>query len=127
MGVAGILGSHSLATLMLARSGTPDQRQRWLPDLATGKRRSGIALTEPQAGSDLQGIATVAKRDGDHYVVNGAKTWITNARHPDPLPVLRKTETDAQPRHRGMPVVRIEQGTPGFPGGKGLHQPGYKG
>src|SRR5207245_11749478 len=70
MGIAGILGSHSLATLMLARFGTPAQRSRWLPDLATGKRRSGIALTEPQAGSDLQGIATVAKRDGDHYIVN---------------------------------------------------------
>jgi alkylation response protein AidB-like acyl-CoA dehydrogenase len=83
MGVAGILGSHSLATLMLTRSGTPEQRQRWLPDLATGKRRSGIALTEPQAGSDLQGITTVARRVGDHYVVNGAKTWITNARHAD--------------------------------------------
>ena len=79
MGVAGILGSHSLATLMLARYGTPEQRARWLPDLATGVRRSGIALTEPQAGSDLQGIATVARRSGDHYVVNGAKTWITNA------------------------------------------------
>src|SRR4029077_3917328 len=70
MGVAGILGSHSLATLMLARYGTPEPRSRWLPPLATGKRRSGIALTEPQAGSDLQGIATVAKRAGDHYVVN---------------------------------------------------------
>src|SRR5439155_1078908 len=81
MGVAGILGSHSLATLILARYGTPKQRARWLPDLATGERRSGIALTEPQAGSDLQGIATVARRADDHYVVNGAKTWITNARH----------------------------------------------
>ena len=74
MGVAGILGSHSLATLMLARFGTAEQRARWLPDLASGEKRSGIALTEPQAGSDLQGIATVARRVGDHYVVNGAKT-----------------------------------------------------
>ncbi len=127
MGVAGILGSHSLATLMLARFGTPDQRNRWLPDLATGKRRSGIALTEPQAGSDLQGIATVAKRAGDHYVVNGAKTWITNARHADPLPVLVKTDPNAQPRHRGMTVLMIEQGTPGFTIGKDLDKLGYKG
>src|SRR5207245_7851250 len=65
MGIAGILGSHSLATLMLARFGTEEQRARWLPDLASGKKRSGIALTEPQAGSDLQGIATVARRVGD--------------------------------------------------------------
>src|SRR5437762_5138593 len=127
MGVAGILGSHSLATLMLARFGTPDQRARWLPDLATGKRRSGIALTEPQAGSDLQGIATVARRADDHYVVNGAKTWITNARHADPLPVLVKTDPKAEPRHRGMSVLMIEKGTPGFTVGKDLDKLGYKG
>src|SRR5579864_2891840 len=64
MGVAGILGSHSLATLLLAKFGTAEQQARWLPDLATGARRSGIALTEPQAGSDLQGITTVARREG---------------------------------------------------------------
>ena len=127
MGVAGILGSHSLATLMLARYGTPAQQARWLPELATGKRRSGIALTEPQAGSDLQGIVTVARRDGDHYVVNGAKTWITNARHADPLPVLVKTDPGAEPRHRGMSVLMIEQGTPGFTVGKDLDKLGYKG
>jgi alkylation response protein AidB-like acyl-CoA dehydrogenase len=127
MGVAGILGSHSLATLMLARYGTPAQQARWLPELATGKRRSGIALTEPQAGSDLQGIVTVARRDGDHYVVNGAKTWITNARHADPLPVLVKTDPGAEPRHRGMSVLMIEQGTPGFAVGKDLDKLGYKG
>ena len=127
MGVAGILGSHSLATLMLARYGTPAQKARWLPELATGKRRSGIALTEPQAGSDLQGIGTVARRDGDHYVVNGAKTWITNARHADPLPVLVKTDPGAEPRHRGMSVLMIEQGTPGFTVGKDLDKLGYKG
>src|SRR5438094_9082592 len=127
MGIAGILGSHSLATLMLAKFGTPEQRARWLPELATGKRRSGIALTEPQAGSDLQGIATVARRDGDHYVVNGSKTWITNARHADPLPVLVKTDPTAQPRHRGMTILMIEQGTPGFTVGKDLEKLGYKG
>src|SRR2546421_6431619 len=88
MGVAGILGSHSLATLMLARYGTPKQRARLLPDLATGERRSGITLTEPQAGSDLQGIASVARRADDHYVVNAAKTSITNATHADPLALL---------------------------------------
>jgi alkylation response protein AidB-like acyl-CoA dehydrogenase len=127
MGVAGILGTHSLATLMLARFGTSAQQARWLPDLATGARRSGIALTEPQAGSDLQGIATVARRVGDHYVVNGTKTWITNARHADPLPVLVKTDPDAQPRHSGMSVLMVEQGTPGFSFGKDLDKLGYRG
>jgi alkylation response protein AidB-like acyl-CoA dehydrogenase len=127
MGVAGILGSHSLSTWMLARFGTSDQRSRWLPALATGERRSGIALTEPGAGSDLQGISTVARRDGDHYVVDGAKTWITNARHADPLPVLVKTDPHAQPRHRGMSILMIEAQTPGFSVGKDLDKLGYKG
>jgi alkylation response protein AidB-like acyl-CoA dehydrogenase len=127
MGVAGILGTHSLATWMLAQHGTERQRRRWLPDLANGNRRSGIALTEPGAGSDLQGICTVARRVDDHYVVNGAKTWITNARHADPLPVLVKTDPDAQPRHKGMSVLMIEQGTPGFSVGKDLGKLGYKG
>jgi alkylation response protein AidB-like acyl-CoA dehydrogenase len=127
MGVSGVLGSHSLATWMLAKHGTDEQRRRWLPDLATGKRRSGIALTEPGAGSDLQGISSVARRDGDYYVVNGSKTWITNARHADPLPVLVKTDPAAQPRHKGMTVLMIEQGTPGFTVGKDLGKLGYKG
>jgi alkylation response protein AidB-like acyl-CoA dehydrogenase len=127
MGVSGVLGSHSLATWMLAKYGTDEQRRRWLPELATGQRRSGIALTEPGAGSDLQGISTVARRDGDYYVVNGAKTWITNARHANSLPVLVKTDPDAQPRHKGMSVLMIEQGTPGFTVGKDLDKLGYKG
>ena len=127
MGVAGILGTHSLATWMLARYGTPSQKQRFLPDLATGKRRTGIALTEPGAGSDLQGIASTAQRHGDHYVVNGTKTWITNARHADPLPVLVKTDPQAQPRHRGMTLLLIERDTPGFTVGKDLGKLGYKG
>lgn len=127
MGVAGVLGSHSLSTLLLRRFGTPEQQQRWLPDLATGKRHSGIALTEPQAGSDLQGITTVARRDGDGYVVRGTKTWITNARFADPLPVLVKTDPDAEPRHRGMSVVMIEQGSPGFTVGRDIGKLGYRG
>jgi len=127
MGVAGVLGSHSLATWMLATHGTDSQRRRWLPDLATGKRRSGLALTEPGAGSDLQGISTNAYRDGDHYVVNGAKTWITNARFADPLPVLVKTDKEAQPPHKGMTVLMIEQDTPGFSVGNDLGKLGYKG
>jgi alkylation response protein AidB-like acyl-CoA dehydrogenase len=75
MGIAGILGSHSLATWMLAKHGTEEQRRKWLPDLGSGKKRSGIALTEPGAGSDLQGISTVAVSHGSHYVVNGSKTF----------------------------------------------------
>src|SRR5499427_8576138 len=127
MGVAGVLGSHSIATWMIARYGTDAQRRKYLPDLATGKRRTGIALTEPGAGSDLQGIATSTRRDGDHYVVNGTKTWITNARHADPLPVLVKTNPDAAPRHSGMNILLIERSTPGFSIGKDLGKLGYRG
>lgn len=127
MGVAGVLGTHSLATWMLARYGTREQKQRHLPDLATGKRRTAIALTEPGAGSDLQGIATTARRDGDHYVVSGTKTWITNARHADPLPVLVKTDPQAEPRHKGMTILLIDRDTAGFTVGKDLGKLGYKG
>ena len=84
-------------------------------------------MTEPGAGSDLQGIASTAQRHGDHYVVNGTKTWITNARHADPLPVLVKTDPQAQPRHRGMTILLIERDTPGFTVGKDLGKLGYKG
>jgi alkylation response protein AidB-like acyl-CoA dehydrogenase len=127
MGVAGILGSHSLSCWMIARFGTDEQKAAYLPALATGSRRTGIGLTEPGAGSDLQGISTTARRDGDSYVVSGAKTWITNARHADPLPVLVKTDPAAQPAHAGMSVLLIEAGTPGFAVVRDLPKLGYRG
>ncbi|MFE9104539.1 acyl-CoA dehydrogenase family protein [Actinomadura geliboluensis] len=124
MGIAGILGSHSLSCWMIARHGTPEQKERFLPDLAAGRRRTGIGLTEPGAGTDLQGIATTARRDGDHYVVDGRKTWITNARHASPLPVLVKTDPAASPAHRGMSVLLVEDG---FEVLRDLPKLGYKG
>lgn len=127
MGVAGVLGTHSLASWMIARHGTPDQRAHYLPKLATGEWRSGIALTEPDAGTDLQGIRTTARRDGDAYVVDGAKTWITNARHAHVLPVLVKTDPDASPAHRGMSVLLVDTDTPGFEVVRDLPKLGYKG
>ncbi|GGN71668.1 isovaleryl-CoA dehydrogenase [Actinoplanes lobatus] len=127
MGIAGILGSHSLSCWLIARHGTDDQKSRYLPDLASGVRRTGIALTEPDAGTDLQGIATTAVRDGDHYVLNGRKTWITNARYADPLPVLCKTDPAAAPAHKGMSVILVEAGTPGFTVERDLPKLGYKG
>ncbi|MGH3492436.1 MAG: acyl-CoA dehydrogenase family protein [Sciscionella sp.] len=127
MGIAGILGSHSLACWMIAHHGTEDQKRRYLPELATGRRRSGIGLTEPGAGTDLQGITTRAVRDGDEYVINGTKTWITNARYADPLPVLVKTDPTTSPAHKGMSVLLVEQGTPGFTVSRDLPKLGYKG
>ncbi|NKQ56872.1 acyl-CoA dehydrogenase [Amycolatopsis sp. K13G38] len=127
MGIAGILGSHSLSCWMLARHGTEEQKRKYLPELATGARRTGIALTEPDAGTDLQGIRTTAERDGDSYVINGSKMWITNARYADPLPVLVKTDRTVSPAHKGMSVLLVEAGTPGFEVTKDIPKLGYKG
>ncbi len=127
MGVAGILGSHSLSCWMIARYGTEEQKRAHLPALASGERRTGIALTEPGAGSDLQGIRTTARRDGDSYVISGQKTWITNARHADPLPVLVKTDAAASPAHAGMSVLLVPAGTPGFEVVRDLPKLGYHG
>jgi alkylation response protein AidB-like acyl-CoA dehydrogenase len=127
MGIAGIIGSHSLSCWMIARYGTEKQKTTYLPELSSGARRTGIALTEPGAGSDLQGIETTARRDGDFYVINGRKTWITNARHADPLPVLVKTNPSAQPAHAGMAVFLVDAGTPGFEVVRDLPKLGYRG
>ncbi|MGE0726802.1 MAG: acyl-CoA dehydrogenase family protein [Acidimicrobiia bacterium] len=127
MGIAGILGSHSLACKMIGRWGTEEQKRKYLPELASGVRRTCIALTEPDAGSDLQSITTRAERDGDEYVLNGTKTWITNARFADPMPVLCKTDPHLEPRHRGMSVLLVEAGTPGFTVLRDLGKIGYKG
>ncbi|MEV6929505.1 acyl-CoA dehydrogenase family protein [Dactylosporangium sp. NPDC051485] len=127
MGIAGILGSHSVGCRLVSMFGTDEQKHRYLPALATGERRTGLGLTEPDAGSDLQGISTRARKDGDHYIVTGRKSWITNARHADPLPVLVKTDPEANPRHRGMSVLLIDRDTPGFEVVRDLGKLGYKG
>ena len=127
MGVSGVIGSHSLACWMIDRHGTEAQKRRFLPELASGKRQTGIGLTEAGAGSDLQGITTRAWRDGDHYVVRGTKMWITNARHANPLPVLVKTDSDADPPHRGMSLLLVESDAPGYTVSRDLGKLGYKG
>ncbi|WP_459546071.1 acyl-CoA dehydrogenase family protein [Nocardia sp. X0981] len=127
MGIAGILGSHNLACWMIARHGTPEQKQQWLPRLATGEYRTGIGLTEPGAGTDLQGIATTATKSGDDYIIRGTKTWITNARHANVLPVLVKTDPSAKPAHKGMSLLLVDTTTPGFTVSRDLGKLGYKG
>jgi alkylation response protein AidB-like acyl-CoA dehydrogenase len=127
MGLAGILGSHSLACWMINRHGTDEQKQRLLPDLATGQRRTCIALTEPGAGSDLQGITTRAWKDKNDYVIRGTKFWITNARYANPIPVLVKTDPDAKPAHRGMSILLVDADTPGLTISRDIGKLGYKG
>lgn len=127
MGVAGILGSHNLSCWMIGKHGTEEQKKTLLPKLASGEWRTGVGLTEPGAGTDLQGIKTTAKRDGDHYVVNGAKTWITNARHANVLPVLVKTDTTTTPAHKGMSLLLVDTTTDGFEVQRDMGKLGYKG
>ncbi|MDV6263751.1 acyl-CoA dehydrogenase family protein [Rhodococcoides yunnanense] len=127
MGVAGILGSHNLSCWMIGKHGTEEQKKTLLPKLASGEWRTGVGLTEPGAGTDLQGIKTTAKRDGDYYVVNGAKTWITNARHANVLPVLVKTDSTTTPAHRGMSLLLIDTTTDGFEVQRDMGKLGYKG
>lgn len=127
MGIAGVLGSHTMASKMITEHGTDEQKSTYLSSLASGERRTGLALTEPDAGTDLQGIKTTAKKVGDKYVINGAKMWITNARHADPLPVLVKTDSTTTPAHKGMSILLVEAGTPGFEVTKDIQKLGYKG
>jgi len=126
MGLAGILGSHLVLCDVLVRYGTEDQKQRWLPGLAKGEPRGGICLSEPNAGTDLQAIATTARRQGDSYVVNGSKMWVTNGRHAKIFLVLVKTDTSLQPAHRGISAFVIEKGAPGLTVGRDIAKMGYK-
>lgn len=116
MAPSGIFNSHLIMAAAIERSGSEEQKQAWLPRLAVGELRGGIALTEPNAGTDLQAIRTRAVRDGDEYIINGAKTWITNSLHGNCLLLLTKTDPDAQPRHQGMSMFLIntkdEEGRP---------------
>jgi alkylation response protein AidB-like acyl-CoA dehydrogenase len=126
MSLAGAVGGHSVVAKLLLMFGTEEQRQRFLPKMATGEIRATMALTEPGGGSDLQALRTVATREGDEYVVNGSKTWITNARHSGVIALLCKTNPAASPKHKGISILLIEPG-PGFTVSRDLPKLGYKG
>jgi alkylation response protein AidB-like acyl-CoA dehydrogenase len=125
MSITGIINSHLMLALAIQKFGTPQQKTRWLPKLASGEIRGGLALTEPDAGTDLQGIRMTAKRDGDRYVINGTKTWITNGAEGSCFAMLVKTNPDAQPRHNGMSLF-IAPKMEGFTVGRRLQKLGYK-
>jgi len=126
MSVSGVLNSHLIMAFAVQRNGTEAQKRAYLPRFATGELRGGVGLTEPDCGTDLQAIRTVAKRDGDHYVVNGAKTWITNSMYGNTLALLVKTDPAANPRHKGMSLFIAEKG-PGFKVARKLDKLGYRG
>jgi alkylation response protein AidB-like acyl-CoA dehydrogenase len=125
MSITGIFNSHLMLALAIEKFGTPAQKREWLPKLASGEIRGGLALTEPDAGTDLQGIRMAARRDGDHYVINGTKTWITNGAHGSCVALLVKTDPDAEPRHKGMSLF-IAPKMAGFTVGRELDKLGYK-
>ncbi len=127
MSLAGAMGGHTVVAKLLVTFGTEEQKQRYLPRMATGELRATMALTEPGGGSDLQAMRTVARRHADHYVVNGSKTWISNARRSGLVALLCKTDPDARPAHRGVSILLVENPSPGFTISKDLPKLGYKG
>ncbi len=126
MSLAGAMGGHTVVARLLTLFGTEEQKQHYLPELATGAIRATMALTEPAGGSDLQAISTTARAEGDELVVNGAKTWISNARRSGLIALLCKTDPAASPPHRGISVLLVEHG-PGLTVSRDLPKLGYKG
>lgn len=134
MSLTGIFNTHMMMAIIVQKFGTDAQKAYWLPKFASGEMRGGLGLTEPDAGSDLQGIRTVARRSGDKYLVNGTKTWISNAIEGHCVALLVKTDPDAVPRHRGMSMLIVPKIDPetrlplkGVRNGKKLGKLGYKG
>ena len=126
MSISGVIGTHHIMTHVVANFGTEEQKQRFLPAMARGEKRGGLALTEPNAGSDVQAIELTADRDGEEYVINGTKMFITNGRYGDTFALMTKTDRNAVPPHKGMSCIIVEKG-PGFEVGRDLDKLGYRG
>ena len=126
MSVGGVIGTHHIMTYVIANFGTEAQKSTFLPAMARGAMRGGLALTEPDAGSDVQSVALSATKDGEEYVLNGTKMFITNGRHGDTFAVLARTDPNASPKHRGLSCFIAEKG-PGFEVGRDLDKLGYRG
>ncbi len=126
MSLTGIFNSHLMMAMCVEKYGTEAQKKHFLPRFCTGELRGGVGLTEPDAGTDLQGIRTRAVKDGDHYIINGTKTWITNGIEGNCFSLLVKTDPSADPPRRGMSLFIVEKG-PGFTVSRKLEKLGYKG
>jgi butyryl-CoA dehydrogenase len=133
MSLSGVLNTHFMGCYLINRFGTDEQKQNFLPRLATGEIRAALAMSEPEAGSDVQAIRTKAIKDGDDYVVNGQKMWLTNGLRSGVVMTLVKTDPDAQPAHKGMSMLIVEKEpgdptpAPGLDVGKNIEKLGYKG
>lgn len=126
MSLAGAMGGHTVVAKLIQDYGTARQKDAYLPRMATGELRATMALTEPGGGSDLQALRTRAIRDGDDYVIDGSKTWISNARTSGLVAVLCKTDPTAQPPHAGVSILLVEKG-PGLTVSRDLPKLGYRG
>jgi alkylation response protein AidB-like acyl-CoA dehydrogenase len=126
MSLAGAMGGHTVVAKLIQLYGTEEQKQHYLPRMATGEIRATMALTEPGGGSDLQAMSTTARKDGDEYVISGSKTWISNARRSQLIALLCKTDPAAEPKHAGISVLLVEHG-PGLTVSRDLPKLGYKG
>ncbi|AFJ34698.1 MULTISPECIES: acyl-CoA dehydrogenase family protein [Mycobacterium] len=126
MSLAGAMGGHTVVAKLLTLFGTEEQKRAYLPAMASGDMRATMALTEPGGGSDLQSMTTTGVRDGDDFVVTGAKTWISNARRSGLIALLCKTDPKATPRHTGISILLVEPG-PGLTISRDLPKLGYKG
>jgi butyryl-CoA dehydrogenase len=126
MSLAGAMGGHTVVAKLLDLFGTEEQKRTYLPAMATGDVRATMALTEPGGGSDLQNMKTTALADGTELVINGSKTWISNARRSGLIALLCKTDPNAEPAHKGISVVLVEHG-PGLTVSRDLPKLGYKG
>ena len=133
MSLSGILNTHFMGCYLINKFGTDEQKQKHLPRMATGEIRAALAMSEPEAGSDVQAIRTKAIRDGDDYVVNGQKMWLTNGLRSGIVMTLVKTDPEADPPHRGMSMLIVEKEpgeakpAPGLDCGKNIEKMGYKG
>jgi alkylation response protein AidB-like acyl-CoA dehydrogenase len=133
MSLSGVLNTHFMGNYLIDKFGTDEQRRNYLPRMATGEIRAALAMSEPEAGSDVQAIRTKAIRDGDEYVVNGQKMWLTNGLRSSIVMTLVKTDPSADPPHRGMSMLIVEKEpgnpkpAPGLDVGKNIDKMGYKG
>jgi alkylation response protein AidB-like acyl-CoA dehydrogenase len=133
MSLSGVLNTHFMGCYLINKFGTDDQRQKFLPKMATGEWRAALAMSEPEAGSDVQAIRTKAVKDGDDYIVNGSKMWLTNGLRSSLVMTLVKTDPSSDPPHKGMSMLIVEKEggnptpAPGLDVGKNIEKMGYKG
>ena len=127
MSITGIINTHFIVSFLLEKFGTKEQKERFLPRMATGEFHGGFSMSEPNCGSDVQAIQTRAIRDGDDYVINGTKMWATNGEHSTVVATLVKTDPDANPPHRGMSCILAEKQYPGFSASRHIEKLGYRG